>query len=102
MRTLGKLVGFVVLLFGAYVVWSLVREGQAKNDANAFCGRFAVGTPMTDVANAAQTEGERMLRRAAADRVTVGYVGAMPFSRYLCTIEGNDGKVASSRITHLD
>ena len=102
MRTLGKIVGFFVLLFGAYVVWSVVREWHAKNDVQAFCGRFAVGSPMRDVANAAQSEGERMLRRTSADRVMVGYIGAMPFSRHPCTIEGKDGKVTSTRISHLD
>ena len=57
-----KLFGFLALLFGAYVGWSVYREREASSGAKAFCARFPVGSAMADAAAAARDEGERMLR----------------------------------------
>lgn len=102
MRSLAKLVGVLALLFAGYVVWSLVRDSQAKDNAAAFCGRFAGGSPMAAVTKSAQDEGDRRHRRIRDDQVMVVYIGALPFSRHICTISGQGGKVTEARVSHLD
>ena len=97
-----KLVGALVLLFGAYIGWSAYREREASAGAKAFCARFPVGSSMGDAAAAARNEGERMLRRSDEKEVRVGYIGMYPFSRYSCVLEGQGGKVTRARISHLD
>jgi uncharacterized membrane protein YccC len=102
MRTLGKLVGAVLVLFVIYVAWSLWRDHNAKESAAAFCARFAVGSPMADVARAAQGEGDTRHRRIKENEIMVVYIGALPFSRHLCTVTGQGGKVTSVGVAHLD
>jgi len=97
-----KLFGFLALLFGAYVGWSVYREREASSGAKAFCARFPVGSAMADAAAAARDEGERMLRRYDEKEVRVGYIGMYPFSRWSCVLEGQSGKVTRARVVHLD
>ena len=93
---------FLVILFAAYIVWSLHREREASAGANAFCARFPVGSAMADAAAAGRNEGERMLRRSDEKQVRVGYIGMYPFSRYTCVLDGEGGKVTRSRVIHRD
>ena len=100
--SLAKVIGALIVIFAAYVVWSIVREGEARESARAFCARFPVGTSMADVAIAAVTEGDKWHRSIKDDRISVAHIGTFPFSRHVCSVEGQGGKVTSVRISHLD
>jgi hypothetical protein len=109
MRWFGKvIIGFLkvivvlLVLFGAYIAWSVVRERQASASANAFCARFPASSAMADAAAAARDEGERMLRRIDEKEIRVGYIGMYPFSRYTCILEGQGGKVTRAGVKHRD
>jgi hypothetical protein len=90
--------GAIILLMGGCAY----REYQAESSAHAFCERFPAGSQLTDAAAAAATEGERVLRMIGEKEVRVGWVGIPPFSRYLCTIEAESGKVTKATTSHLD
>jgi len=77
-------------------------EFSAESSAKAFCAPSLVGTPLADVARAAQQEGSGPLRHILADSVTVGYTGLPPFSRHLCTVTGKGGTVVDVRYSYLD
>ena len=100
--SLAKFIGALIVIFAAYAVWSIIREGEARESARAFCARFPVGTSMADVARAAATEGDKWHRSIKDDRISVAYIGAIPFSRHVCSVESEGGKVMSVRLSHLD
>jgi hypothetical protein len=95
--------GFAVLfLFGVYVVWSLVRDNSARELARDFCQRVHVGDAMSGVAAAAASEGDARHRIIRDDHVSIAHIGALPFSRHLCIVDGMNGKVVAVRNAHLD
>ena len=71
-------------------------EYRAESSAKAFCDAASVGTPIDKVAEAATGKGTDMLRRIHAESVTVGFTGLPPFSRHLCTVEAEGGKVTTA------
>jgi len=84
------------------VVSSVYFEIAAQQEAQAFCTRAQVGAPASPIALDAASIGERMLRRITPDRIQVGFTGIPPFSRHLCTIDVQDGRVKGARISRLD
>lgn len=77
-------------------------EVAAREGAQAFCGRALEGSPVAPLATDAASTGERQLRRISSERVQIGFTGIPPFSRYICTIEVQDGRVRGARVSHID
>lgn len=87
----------LIIIAGIYYL-----EYRAESSAKAFCDATSVGTPIDKVAEAAKGKGTDMLRRIQPESVTVGFTGLPPFSRHLCTVEAEGGKVTNARYLYLD
>lgn len=74
----------------------------ARDEANAFCARAVVGAPLEPLSKEAENTGTKILRQISKDRVSVGFVGIPPFSRYICTISAQDGQITGSSVSHID
>lgn len=80
-------------------------DGRAETRAHAFCSRFAVGGDLNDAIAATRmiTDAGRNVHDHDGERtVLVTFMGAPPFSQFLCTIDGIDGKIVRVRYDHWD
>ena len=84
------------------IAWVGFVEADAKQKAHAFCERFPVGSALADVAAAAADVGDKRHRVIRANDVSIAFVGVPPFSRHVCTFDGQSGKVTRARYLHLD
>lgn len=85
-------------LLGAFVYL----DSAAEKEAQAFCARALRGAPVSGLAADAASIGERRLRHISSEMVQVGFTGIYPFSRYICTIEVQDGRVRGARVSPID
>jgi hypothetical protein len=99
---IAKGIAIVFAGLGGFVVWALWAEHTAENKARAFCDRIAVGSLMTDVARAAQGEGDERHRFIRSEYVSVAYIGATMFSRHACAVDGENGTVKTARYVYID
>ena len=79
-----------------------VLEAGAQADARAFCGRFPVGSPFAVVAAAARDAGDPRHRMIRPNEISIAYIGMPPFSRHVCVVESESGKVAKASYVHVD
>ena len=79
-----------------------VLEADAQAKARAFCARFPVGSSLAVVAAAARDAGDTRHRMIRASEISIAYIGVPPFSRHVCTFEGDSGKVAKVWYGHVD
>ena len=79
-----------------------VVESNAEAKARAFCDRFPIGSPLTDVAAAARDTGDAKHRMIRADAISIAYIGVPPFSRHVCAFEGESGKVTKAWYIYVD
>lgn len=86
---------------GLAVSCSLV-EANAEARARAFCNRFPIGSSVAEVAKAARDAGDSRHRMIRASDISIAYIGVPPFSRHVCSIEGESGKVTKARYVHID
>jgi hypothetical protein len=77
-------------------------EANAEARARAFCDRFPIGSPLADVAAAARDEGDSRHRRIRAGEISIAHVGLPPFSRHVCVVTGESGKVTRVRYVYVD
>ena len=77
-------------------------EIKAKNDAESFCAPINIGDPIDPVKELALTVGSNMLRTIEENEVTVGFIGIPPFSRHLCIIKSENGKIIGKKYLYLD
>ena len=96
-----RFVVFVAIVAGV-VGLSVYLESAAWEGAQAFCDRAREGSPVSVLATDAASLGEPLLRRVSSETVQIGFTGIPPFSRYVCTIEVQDGRVRSARVSHID
>ncbi|MFN2200065.1 MAG: hypothetical protein ACK2UO_02610 [Caldilineaceae bacterium] len=77
-------------------------ERNAEARAREFCYEFPVGSPYADAEIAARVSGDPRHRIIHADEISIAYIGLPPFSRHVCTLKGNSGRVVDARYAHLD
>jgi hypothetical protein len=77
-------------------------EVTARGKADAFCSGAVVGATLQPLTQEAQNTGEKILRHISTENVSVGFVGIPPFSRYICTINAQDGKITGATVSHID
>ncbi len=80
----------------------IVLEAKAEANAHAFCDRFPVGSPLAVVAAAAHDAGNPKHRMIRANEISIAYIGVPPFSRHVCAIDGESGKVTKAWYIHVD
>jgi hypothetical protein len=84
------------------IAWISFVEADAETKARTFCERFPVGSALADVAAAAPDVGDRRHRIISANQVSIAFIGVPPFSRHVCTVDGQSGKVTGARYFRLD
>jgi hypothetical protein len=89
-----------MLVIGIAIV--LVIENRAEAKARGFCDHFPVGTSVQQAAQAARSEGDQRYRIIGANHISVAYIGATPFSRHVCTLDAQDGKVTKAGYAYID
>ena len=94
----GALLGTPIALIALV---SLV-EANAEAKARAFCDRFPADSSLADVARAAREAGDPRHRIIRAGAISIAYIGVPPFSRHVCTVTGESGKVTKTWYAHLD
>ena len=77
-------------------------ETKAEARARAFCDRFHVGSSLADVAAAARDEGDSRHRMIRAGEISIAHIGLPPFSRHVCVVTGESGKVTQARYVYVD
>ena len=97
---------FAILLvvFGSFGSCMLA-EHRAESKAKAFCSRFVVGGDFKQAigaVNVATDAQKGTFEHEGEQTVFVSYTGVPPYSRYLCLIDGVDGKIIDVRYEHLD
>lgn len=99
----------VVLSFGVLVGVFVVLERRAAGRAAEFCSRYRTGDEIAvdPQAIALQKGAEPSMTgwsESAPEHRWFGaaFVGAPPFSRYLCSIESIAGKVGQVEVRHVD
>mgnify|MGYP001609683751 CR=1 FL=1 len=97
---------FAILLvvFGSFGSCMLA-EHRAESKAKAFCSRFVVGGDFRQAigaVNVATDAQKGTFEHEGEQTVFVSYTGVPPYSRYLCLIDGVDGKIIDVRYEHLD
>lgn len=86
----------------AFAAWIYFVEADAEAKARAFCERFPPGSPLANVEAAARDAGDPRHRMIRAGEISIAYIGVPPFSRHVCTFEGQSGKVTGSRYVYVD
>lgn len=94
----GVLLGTPIALIAGV---SLV-EANAEARARAFCDRFPFGSSLADVAAAARNEGDARHRMIHVGEISIAHIGLPPFSRHVCVVTGESGKVTQVRYVYID
>lgn len=77
-------------------------EITARDKADEFCSGAVVGATLHSLTQEAQNTGKKILRHISTERISVGFVGIPPFSRYICNINAQDGKITGATVSHID
>lgn len=103
-KTLAGVV-LVTVVFVGYVRWV---EGKAQAAAESFCASATVGSDASALPERAIAAGaeRRYARWARGDggkaQMLAVFTGVPPFSRHLCTVETESGRVVATHLGHLD
>jgi hypothetical protein len=98
-------VALVIAVFFGYVRWV---EGSARRAAESFCASATVGSLAESLPERAIELGaERRYARwtdavNGRSQMLAMFTGVPPFSRYICTVDAEHGRVVASNVGHLD
>ena len=82
--------------------WGANIELKARARANAFCDWVRVGAPAGEIATAAQTLDDEVLRVVRADSVSVGFGGILPRSYHVCSVSTAHEKVSGTARVYVN
>jgi len=99
-NSIGCLIVIVFIIF--IIISTSYLEIKAKGDAESFCAPINIGDPIEPVKELALTVGSNMLRTIEENEVTVGFIGIPPFSRHLCIVKSENGKITEKKYFYLD
>jgi hypothetical protein len=102
LKFLAVVVAGIVLSIVGLVVYGLFADPSAEAKAREFCAAVEIGSPFAPVAELASGTGEPLLMLLREDSVTLGFTGMPPFSRHLCRVEHEGGRITSAEYLHLD
>jgi hypothetical protein len=97
----------ILLIISAYIIFYIVyavyRENRAPVEATTFCNQIKPGTKKDEVKKlAAKNNAESNLHYQNENKMVAIFVGAPPFSRYMCEITIQGDQVISAVKHHLD
>ena len=98
MRSALKILGFLVLVFAAYVAYWFYQDHRAHTAASAFCDSVAIGSPMSAAAD--KLGGMPDVRHGfmkSESKYLAIFRGPI-FNAYTCELKIADGKVASKAV----
>ena len=98
-RTRWLLAGVAAVALGA---WGAGSELEARARAHAFCDWVKTGRPEAEVADEARKLEGKVLHVVRPEWVSVGFAGALPLSRHVCSVSREDGKVTGKTYLHVN
>lgn len=98
-RTRWWLAGAAAVALG---VWGAGSELEARARAHAFCGWVEAGRPEAEVADAARKLEGEVLHVVRPESLSVGFTGALPLSRHVCSVSRAEGKVTGKTYLHVN
>lgn len=98
-RTWWWLAGAAAVALG---LWGVGSEREARARAHAFCGWVEAGRPEAEVTDAARKLEGEVLHVERPESVSVGFPGASPLSRHVCSVSRADGKVTGKAYFHVN
>ena len=108
LKSLTSVALILFLLLLALLGYYGYRDNVAQDQASSFCTGVKPGDPTEGLIERALAAGsEKRLRwlpmnEEKVELLMVGFVGAPPFSRFICGIEARKGVVLNTRLGHLD
>jgi hypothetical protein len=98
MRSALKVLGFVALVFAAYVAYWFYQDDRARSAATAFCDSVAVGSPMGDAADKLGGRSDVRHGFMKSENKYLAIFRGPIFNAYTCELKIADGKVAEKRV----
>ena len=98
-RTRWLLAGVAAVALGG---WGAGNELEARARAQAFCDWVKTGRLEGEVADEARKLEGKVLYVVRPERVSVGFAGALPLSRHVCSVSRADGKVTGKTYLHVN
>lgn len=104
---IGKTLLAICILFGLYVGYGLYADKSASAKAQALCSSLVPGSDASSLRDRAIQDGaQRQLldwrKMDGYESLLIIYVGAAPFSRFICQVKAKDGRLISAELSHLD
>lgn len=102
---LGKTLAVLLLAFAAFVGYGAWAERSAESKVSALCASIGAGQDPAAVQDRAIADGAddaRLESIEGQDTLVITYVGLPPFSRHLCLVQVQNGRVVSASRSHLD
>jgi len=98
MRRVLKILGFLALVFAAYVAYWFHQDDRARTAATAFCESVAIGSPMSAAAN--KLSGVPDVRHGfmQSESTYIANFRGPIFNAYTCELKIADGKVVSKAV----
>ncbi len=103
----GKVLLALFLIFAIYVAYGVYAEKSASKKAAAMCASITRGADTSALRELAVSDGAselqtRWFKSDGLDALFITYIGLPPFSRYICVVKAEHGRVISAEQAHLD
>jgi hypothetical protein len=102
---IGKTLLAICILFGLYVGYGLYADKSASAKAQALCSSLVPGSDVSSLRDRAIQDGAKLLgwhKMDGYESLLITYVGAPPFSRFICQVKAKDGRLVSAELSYLD
>ena len=98
MRGALKIVGFLVLVFSAYVAYWFYQDDRARTAASAFCDSVAIGSPMSAAADTLAGRSDVRHGFMQSESKYLAIFRGPIFNAYTCELKITGGKVESKAV----
>ena len=102
-----KIIVALVVVFGLLLGYGSYAEQSATRKASAMCSSIHIGDSTEDLRPRAIADGasefqSRWFKADGVDMLYITYVGLPPFSRHMCVVRAQGGRVLSAKESYLD
>ena len=104
---LAKIIVAIVVVFSLFLGYGSYAERSATRKASAMCSSIHLGDSTEDLRPRALADGasefqSRWFKADGVDMLYITYVGLPPFSRHMCVVRAQGGRVVSANESYLD
>ena len=97
----------LIVISLVYAAYGIYADKSASEKTNAICSSILPGSDPTSLRDRAIADGAsdfltKWGKEDGLDILSISYIGAPPFSRFICRVKAKDSKVISVKQDHLD